>query len=156
MTRPPPASRGAILVPIWLLWAALAHAAEVEVSDGWARASAGAGGVAAAYLTLTNRGGETALTGVETPLAGHAGLHATSEEGGVMRMRMVDRIPLAPGASVTLQPGGLHVMLMGLAEPLVEGDRLALTLIFEDGGRIDTEVPVLAPGASGSEAHGAH
>jgi len=156
MTRPPPASLGAFLVPIWLLWAALAHAAEVEVSDGWARASAGAGGVAAAYLTLTNRGGETALTGVETPLAGHAAVHATIDEDGVMRMRMVDRIPLAAGASVTLQPGALHIMLMGLAQPLVEGDRLPLRLSFDDGGHVDTELPVLAPGASGPDHHGAH
>ena len=60
-----------------------------------------------------------------------------SMDDGVMRMRRIPHIHLPPGQTVSLQPGGLHIMLFDLAAPLKEGDEFPLTLIFEDGSSKD-------------------
>ncbi len=142
---------------VFVLWALAAPAlagdsrlGDLVVSEPWARATIGQVKAGAAYLTLTNNGAATdRLVAVETPAAKRSELHGHSMDGGVMRMRPVEAIELAPGAPVVLRPGGLHVMLMGLKAPLKEGGRFSLTLVFEEAGRLEVEVRVEGAAAMG-------
>lgn len=126
-------------------------AAEVTVSDPWARASILANRPGAAYLTLQS---ETAdrLLAVATPAAERAMLHGTETDAtGVSRMVHIEALDLAPGDPVTLAPGGMHLMLMGLTGKLEEGSTFPLTLTLEKAGQVTVEVPVLSVGATGPE-----
>ena len=116
------------------LFASLAAAAaEVEVEAAWARASAGPARTGAVYVALVNRGAAAALVGVETPAAERAELHTHVMDGDMARMRRLEEVALPAGGRVAFAPGGLHVMLSGLAAPLVEGAEFPLTLRFADG-----------------------
>jgi len=120
-------------------------AGDLTIEAPWARASIGAARAGAAYLTIVNRGaGLDWLVSVEASLATRAGLHRTLNENGVMKMRPAGPIEIPPGAALGLEPGGLHVMLMGLQSPLVEGESFAMTLIFERAGPLVVTVPILS------------
>jgi copper(I)-binding protein len=129
--------------------------AELQVHHPWARASLGAHQTGAAYFTLVNFGSAAdRLIAVSTPAAERAQLHGHSmDDQGVMKMRPVDGIEAPPKSETSLEPGGLHVMLMGLRAPLKEGESIALTLRFEQAGEIDVTVTILAPGAMGPAHH---
>lgn len=108
----------------------------------------GAPNGAAYIVTLENTGKEPdRLLRASTPAAQRAELHTmTVDAGGVMRMRELPDISLAPGVPVKMRPGaGLHIMLVGLKQPLVEGDSFALTLEFERGGKTEVKVIVQVP-----------
>jgi copper(I)-binding protein len=126
-------------------------AADVAVTDAWARASILASRPGAAYLTLESDIADR-LTALETPTAGHVMLHGTeTDANGVSRMVHIETLDLAPGTPVTLAPSGMHLMLMGLAEKLEEGNTFPLTLSFENAGDITVEVSVLGLAATGPE-----
>ena len=114
----------------------------IAVSSAWARATPPGVPNAAAYLRITNTGRDDVLVGAATPAARKAELHAHVADGGAIRMTRVDAVPLPSGATVELAPGGLHVMLLGIAAPLAPGDRFTLTLQFRDAGAVDVTVPV--------------
>lgn len=118
------------------------------VDQPWARATAGGGSTGSAYLTLTAHGQGDRLTGASTPAADMAELHRSSEDHGVMRMRPVEDLALEPGKPVTLAPGGLHLMLMGLKQPLKLGASFPLTLTFEHAPPVTVQVPIKAAGAT--------
>ncbi len=121
----------------------VAHADGIVVSDGWARASIGAASNSAAYLTITMDGDASdRLVAVTTSVAERAELHDHLMEDGIARMRPVEAIDVVPGEPVILEPGGLHIMLMGLAEKLEPGATLPLTLSFEKAGEMKVELPV--------------
>lgn len=127
-----------------------ATAANVAVCKPWARASVGTTRPGVAYLTLENTGAAPiVLTGVETPVATRPELHESVVEDGRAEMRRVKELRIAPGESVTLAPGGLHVMLIDLQGPLEEGRRFELTLRFDDGTSRTVTVPILSIGARG-------
>lgn len=109
---------------------AAAAAQPVTVSDAWVRAPAPGQRVAAAYMELTSRV-NLSLVAVASPAAGGVELHSTSVDGGVMKMRPVGRIELPAGKPVKLAPGGLHVMLVDLKQPLKAGDKVPLTLTVQ-------------------------
>ena len=120
----------------------------LTVIDAWARATIEVAKVGAAYLTIAHHGTEAdRLVGVETPAAKRAMLHTNRNDGGVMRMRHVSAIDIAPGVRSELKPGGNHIMLMGLQAPLKLGTIFPMTLIFEKAGRIEVSVAVAAMGA---------
>jgi len=122
----------------------------LTIDHPWARASIGQAKVGAAYFALINHGEEPdRLIGVETPVAERPALHTHLMEEGVMKMRPVEAIEIDPGAPTLLQPGGLHVMLMGLKAPLVEGESFPLVLTFEKSGSIEIEVTVDSATAMG-------
>ncbi|CAO3431109.1 copper chaperone PCu(A)C [Azospirillum doebereinerae] len=122
----------------------------VTVTAAWARAGAPAAKAGAAFLTVTNTGAESdRLVAAQTPVADKAELHTHLMDNGVMKMRAVDSIDVAPGAPVTLKPGGLHVMLMGLKQPLTEGSRFPVTLTFDKAGAVTVEVTVQGAAAMG-------
>ena len=118
---------------------------EITVTDAYARSSGMSAKAGAAFMTILNSSGEDdRLVTVHTGAAKLAQLHTNIEgEGGVMQMRRVESgfaIP-ARGKHV-LARGGDHIMLMGLIRPLIDGESLTLTLIFEKAGEITITVPV--------------
>lgn len=127
----------------------ITRAGTLEIDSPWARASVGTTRPSAAYVTIRNTGDRPErLIEVTTPVAGHAETHAMAHEGGMMKMRPAGPLEIPPEGELRLAPGGLHIMLMELKEPLEEGAGLALTLVFETAGEVTVEVPVAAIGAA--------
>ena len=94
--------------------------------------------------------GETPrLVAAATPFARNVELHTHIREGEVMRMRPVRDIPLPAGQTVRLRPGGLHLMLIGLTEPLQQGRAVPLTLRFAEAGEVTVQLDIQAAGARG-------
>jgi len=119
----------------------------------WARASAGPALNGAAYFKVENSGAADRLIAVAGDVAERAELHTHRMEGTVMQMRQVEAVEIPAGGSATLEPSGLHVMLIGLRQPLKEGDHFPLTLTFEQAGEITVEVKV--EGVASMGPHGA-
>jgi len=141
-----------ILSTALTLWPFFASA-DVTISDGWARESILASRPAAAYLTLTSDQSDQ-LVAVTTPVAWNVTIHAAeTDDDGVSRMVKIDALDLPSGEPVTLAPGGMHLMLMGLSEKLEKGAELTLTMTFASGARIEVSIPVLGLGAMGPKEH---
>lgn len=127
---------------------ALAQDSGIRVDQVWARATPGVATTGAIYLTLTNTGNvPDALTAASSPAANKTELHEMKMENGVMEMRPVPSIAIAPGQSVVLEPNGYHVMLIGLKKPLKEGDKITLTLTFAHAGTQEVTASVAKIGA---------
>jgi copper(I)-binding protein len=127
-------------------FATSAKAAEpacVSVREGWVRLPPGAMPMAAGYGKIHN-GCRTAVVvvGAGSKAFGDVSLHETTLVDGVSRMRAVERLPIAPGATVELKPGGLHLMLMQPEVPLSDGKVLPLRLSLEDGRKVDGQLQV--------------
>ncbi|MFD2843204.1 copper chaperone PCu(A)C [Paracoccus cavernae] len=115
--------------------------APVSVTEAFARSSNPKSG--AAYMVLTNDGTSACtLAGIATDLADRAELHTMRDENGVMKMMPADPLVLEPATSHKLARGGDHVMLMGIHEPLVQGQMIPLTFDFGDCGTLNAEVMV--------------
>ncbi len=127
----------------------LASAAQaVEVTDAWARASAGMARAGAAFMTITNPGDtDDRVISASAPVSAVAELHTHIMDGDVMRMRQVPDIAVPAGERVVLQPGGQHVMFMKLDKPLEEGATFPLTLTFEKAGTVVVPFTVIQVGA---------
>jgi len=117
---------------------------EVTVEDAWARpATVDAPGASAAYMVINNgTANGVRLVGVSSDVAGMAEIHLTQMDGDIMQMRPVDGIDIPSGSSASLEPGGYHVMLMGLSDDLIEGEDFSLTLLFESGEEIRLDVSI--------------
>lgn len=126
-------------------------AADVVVTAAWARASILTNRPGAAYFTLESDKGDR-LIAIKTPVADRVMLHGTeTDANGVSRMIHIETLDLPPGEAVTLAPGGMHLMLMGLAAKLEQGASFPLILRFDTAGEITVDVPVLGVAASGPE-----
>jgi hypothetical protein len=124
-------------------------AAKVEVESPWARASAGQTAAGVVYIRLSNRAAEPdRLASLSTPVAEKASVHETKREGDMVSMRPVASLALPANETVALEPGGLHIMLMRLRAPLVEGEVFPMTLGFEKAPSVSIQVEVHALGAS--------
>lgn len=115
----------------------------VSVREGWVRLPPGAMPMAAGYAKIHN-GCRTAVVvvGAGSKAFGDVSLHETTLVDGVSRMRAVERLPVAAGATVALKPGGLHLMLMQPEVPLSDGKVLPLRLSLEDGRKVDGQLTV--------------
>jgi copper(I)-binding protein len=131
-----------------LATAALAQTNQLEVTSAWARATPAKAENGVAYLTIRSPTPDR-LVSVSSPVAKKAELHTMSMEGMVMKMRPLAGLDIAAGQPVTLKPGGEHIMLLGLSEPLREGQSFPLTLTFEKAGMREVIVAVEKPGAGG-------
>ena len=129
----------------------LAEGDEVVIEGAWSRASIGTSRPGVAYMTLQNTGdAPVTVTGLRTELAMMPMIHAsTTDAQGVTRMTHMEQVEIAAGDTVALEPGGLHVMLMDLQRPMVEGESFMLSLILADGEEIAVEVPILGMAARG-------
>lgn len=130
-------------------WAQEAKPAGVSIVAPWARATPGGSKIGAAFLELKGGAADDKLVAAKAPVASVVELHDHIRDGNIMKMRRVEAIPVPAGKSVVLKPGGLHVMLIDLKEPLKEGAVVDLTLTFEKAGEIKVSVPVQKVGAMG-------
>ena len=143
------------LMTVLLAAPAFAHdykVGDLQIEHPYTRASAGrTGGV---FLEIANKG-KTAdrLVSAAASIAGTVELHTTVKDGEVMRMRPVAAIDIPASGAAKLQPGGLHVMLIGLTKPLKEGESFPLTLTFEKAGKVEVKVEVQKAGSSGGGHH---
>ena len=120
---------------------------DIEVREVWAR-SAMKGRSAAAYLEIVNHGSEPdRLVAADSPVAEKVSLHRHTMVEGVMKMRPVPAIEVPGGGTVVLQPGGFHIMLMKLREPLKSGMQIPLTLTFARAGTVEVVAHVRPAGA---------
>jgi hypothetical protein len=120
-------------------------AANIQVANPYVRAVPPGQPNSAAFMELTNPGeADRALIAASSAAAETVELHTHTMVDGMMQMRRVERIDLPAGETVTLAPGGLHVMLIGLTVPLAPGDRIALTLTFDEGSEEQVSAPVRA------------
>lgn len=111
---------------------------------------------AAAYAKIMNSGNEDdRLIAASSPAAGRVELHTHLMENGIARMRPVEAIEVPAGGAAELKPGGNHIMLFDLAEPLKKGDKFPLTLTFEKAGAVEVTVNVEALAGNGHK-HGDH
>ena len=118
-------------------------AGRVFAIDPYVRAMAPGQSSSAAFMTLRNASNtDHAVVSAESAVAGIVELHTHTMEGGMMRMRQVEQIDLPARGTTVLKPGGLHVMLMRVDGTLETGDKVPLTLVFEDGSRKEMQVPV--------------
>ena len=132
------------------VWAA--ETGRISVADAWARPT-GPSGTTAAYMTIANRGNTAdVLKRVRSKKVKSIEMHqATVTADGVVQMRKVEGgLPIEAGASIVFEPGGTHVMLLGLGDALNAGEQLLLTLEFDRAGPVDVLVPVSAAGPTTS------
>lgn len=117
--------------------------AEVTVNHAWVRASHPGQSVGAAYMTLKSTEAVT-LVYAETERAGSTEIHHMSMQGGVMKMRRLEELTVPANKTVTLAPGGLHLMLFDLDRPFKAGEQIKFRLCFKDGqGKIQEKFVTL-------------
>ncbi|MBR1120670.1 copper chaperone PCu(A)C [Bradyrhizobium lablabi] len=145
------------------LFAASAQAQEVKagdlvISQAWSRATPGGAKIGGGYLTIDNKGNAPdRLVSVAGDVAGKIEIHEMAMNNGVMTMRPLDKgLPIEPGKTVKLAPGGYHLMLMDLKNPLKQGDKVPLTLEFEKAGKVNVALDVQGVGAQAPAAGGDH
>lgn len=129
-------------------------AAAIAVTDAWSRPTAGTAAPGVVYLTITDGGAADRLTGASSPVAASAGLHQTTAENGIMKMRPVDGIDVSSAAPVKLAPNGYHIMLMNLKQALKPGDQFPVTLTFAHAGAVTTTVTVRPMGGEAAPSMG--
>jgi copper(I)-binding protein len=138
--------------PLW--------AQSVDIQGAWARATVQGQKASGAFMQLTAKEASR-LVRVSSPVAGVSEVHEMSMDGGVMKMRALDKgLELPAGKAVELKPGGYHVMLMDLKVPLVKDTTIPLTLVFKDAKGVETskelKVPVSQVAPAGQGAHAGH
>ena len=114
--------------------------------------------MAAVYVTILNRGdGEDRLVGADSPVAGSATLHTSSNTGGIARMRpLQDGLPIPPRSKVELRPGGNHIMLDGFKQALESGQTIDLNLHLARSGARSVAVRIVPASSTGPGDHGMH
>jgi len=129
------------------LFLSLAVQAQVKVDDPWVRATVAPQKATGAFMQLTSAR-PAKVVAASSPVAAMVEIHEMKMDGGVMKMRAVDALPLPAGQAVALKPGSYHVMLMGLKAPIKAGETVPLTLTVEgeDKRRTTVEVRAVARG----------
>ena len=127
----------------------------LQIGNPWTRATPKGSTVAGGYMKITNKGsGPDRLVGGSAAVAGRFEVHSMVMEQGVAKMRPVEGgLEIKPGETVELKPGSLHVMLMGLKQPLQKGQKVKGTLEFEKAGKVEIEYAVEALGVSAPAKH---
>ena len=125
-------------------------AGDLVISQAWSRATPSGAKAGAGYLTITNKGSAPdRLIGGSSDVAGKVEIHEMTMSNGVMKMRPLDKgLEIAPGKTVKLAPSGYHVMLMDL-KSRKRGDKLPITLEFENAGKVTVSFEVEGVGAQG-------
>lgn len=139
----------ALCLPVLLVSGLQLEAHEYKKGDllvhhPWARPTADTAQNAAVYATLRNGGSQPdTLLAVKTPIAPRIELHNTLNEDGIMKMRpMTAGVEIPAGGEVKLEPGGMHVMVLGITAPLKENARHPITFVFKNAGEIAGEIAV--------------
>jgi len=132
-----------------LIAAPVLAASTPQVSQAWSR-PAPQGGNGAGYATISNIGPADTLVAVSTPVAARAELHESMIMGGNAMMHpRPGGLKIPAGSTVALKPGGWHIMLMGLKQPLRAGDHYPATLTFKKAGKVTIQFSVQATAPAG-------
>lgn len=145
---------------------ASAHSEKVAIEGGWVRATVAGQKATGAFMRLT-AAHTTQLVRAESPQAGISEIHEMKMDKDVMKMRAISALELPAGKAVELRPGGYHIMLMDLKQPLLKGSTASVTLFFKDAQGVETSesltLPVelqppagSAPMPGATPAHNAH
>ena len=143
------------------LSATAAIASDLEIKSPWVRGTVAGQKATGAFMELSSPSG-AAIVGASSPVAGVTEVHEMKMDGGVMKMRAVQRLDIAAGKPVSLAPGGYHVMLMDLKQQLKKGDVVPLTLQVENKDKkVETvevkagvrELTAAAPAADAKHKH---
>ena len=130
------------------------HLGSINISAPFTRATLPNAPVGGGFLTIENTGDtDDRLVSVTAKVSGDVQLHEMAMEGDVMKMReLPDGIVIPAGETVTLAPGGLHIMFMGLNQAFVEGETVTVTLTFEKAGTVEVPLPVTTAAADAPAA----
>lgn len=129
-------------------------AGPLVISEAWARATPPGARVGGGYLTVKNTGAEPdTLVSAASPVSEKTELHLMKTEDGVMTMRpATDGVEIPAGATLTLEPGGYHIMFIRPKAPFVQGETVPLTLTFAKAGAVEVELSISPMGAPGPAA----
>lgn len=134
------------VMAMFVATSALAHdytAGAIKIDHPWSRATVPGIPNGVAYFVLQNTSDtDDRLLSASSPVAKSVELHTHIKDGDVLRMRHVDDIVIPAGQTVALEPGGLHVMLMGLHQALEKDSSFPMTLEFENAGSVTVDVQV--------------
>jgi len=151
-----------IAFALFLAGSSLSAIAQVAVSDPWVRGTVPQQKATGAFMQLQATQ-DARLVAVSSPVAGVVELHEMAMDGNVMKMRALPKgLALPAGKPVALKPGGYHIMLMELKQPLKDGETVPLTLLVEGKDKTQTRVEVkavvkpLGVAAERTEPHHSH
>ena len=124
----------------------------LQIDHPWTRATAATAKTGGGFLTIVNKGNTPdRLIAARSPASMKVEIHEMKMDGQVMRMRELEKgLEIPAGATVTLKPGGYHIMFMELKAPLAKDTKVPVTLVFEKAGSIDVDLKVEAMGAAGT------
>lgn len=125
-------------------------AGALQIEAPWLRATPGGAKVGAGYLRITNTGKEPdRLVSASMPLAGRGEVHEMTMQNGVMQMRWLSEgLPIEPGKTVELKPGGYHLMFLDMKGALKQGETEQVTLTFAKAGSVTVPFPVQGLGGA--------
>ncbi|MEN3349596.1 MAG: periplasmic copper chaperone [Bradyrhizobium sp.] len=124
-------------------------AGDLVITQAWTRATPSGAKIGGGYLTIENKGTTPdRLVSGSGDVAGRMEIHEMSMDNGVMKMRPLDKgLTIEPGKTVKLAPGGFHLMMFDLKNPLKQGDKVPVTLQFEKAGKVTVSLDVQSVGA---------
>ena len=123
---------------------AMAKTPAIKVEGAWARATVQGQKGTGAFMNITAKEG-TRLVGVSSPAAGVAEVHEMKMENDIMKMRAVAGLDLPAGQTVSLKPGGYHLMLLDLKAPLMKDSSVPVTLRFRDAKGVESKLDLVLP-----------
>lgn len=126
----------------------------LEISGAFTRATLPNAPVGGGFFTIQNTGSEDdRLVSASTPIAKTTQIHEMAMEGDVMKMReLEDGLVIPAGETVVLEPGGKHLMLMGLTAAITEGASVPVTLTFEKAGEVTLDLAAAGTAADAPAA----
>lgn len=143
-----------LVMPAMALLAAPVRAGDynvgpMQIAQPWVRATPKGAATGAGYMTITNKGSAAdRVSCASDEASAHCQIHSTTMTGGIMEMRPVEGgLEIKPGETVTLKPGGYHIMFVDLKHPLVQGKAVEVTLKFDHAGVVDIVCPIAGIGA---------
>jgi len=133
----------ALLTASLLLLSSNLWAASIAVEDAYVRSMPPTQTVTGAFMVFKNTtDSDRAVVSAESDVSDKAELHTHLHEDGVMKMRQVDKIDVPAGGETVLEPGGFHVMLIGLKQPLKLGQMVDIKFNIDDGSSVQIQAEV--------------
>jgi periplasmic copper chaperone A len=141
-------SLAVLLLHAGMVWPHSHEKGDIQVRHPWSRATPPGANVAVGYMEIRNRGAQPdRLLSASTAVAKRVEMHVTQREGEVMKMRQVESFEIPARERFALRPGGSHLMLVDIAQPLDKGARFTMTLRFERAGELEIELEVQERGS---------
>lgn len=133
-----------VMVGAVLAQAQEAKVGNIKIEGAYTRSTVPGQKAAGGFMKIIDQGAADQLISASSPVADEVQLHMMSMEDNVMKMRQVKAIDIPANGSVELKPGGLHIMFMGIKEPLAAGGSVPVKLKFAKAGEVEIKLPVNA------------